>query len=81
MDFELTEESTIEELVTRFPQTVNVFIKHGIPCIVCGEPLWGTIKENAEKYGVKDLQSLMYELRSAIESGTGFFLGLDQTSK
>ncbi|RKZ03234.1 MAG: hypothetical protein DRQ04_02680 [Candidatus Hydrothermota bacterium] len=81
MDFELTEESTIEELVTRFPQTVNVFIKHGIPCIVCGEPLWGTIKENAEKYGVKDLQSLMDELRSAIESGTGFFLGLDQTSK
>lgn len=81
MDFELTEESTIEELVTRFPQTVNVFIKHGIPCIVCGEPLWGTIKENAEKYDVKDLHSLMDELRSAIESGTGFFLGLDQTSK
>jgi len=81
MDFKLTEESTIEELVTRFPQTVNVFIKHGIPCIVCGEPLWGTIKENAEKYDVKDLHSLMDELRSAIESGTGFFLGLDQTSK
>jgi len=81
MDFKLTEESTIEELVTRFPQTVNVFIKHGIPCIVCGEPLWGTIKENAEKYDVKDLHSLMDELRSAIESGTGLFLGLDQTSK
>ncbi len=67
---------TIEEVITRWPQTIKVMIKFGIPALVCGEPLWGTIKENAEKYGVKELDKLMDELNKAAGESS-LFVKLD----
>ncbi len=68
----LTLESTVEEAVVRYPQTVKIFLKHGIPCMVCGEPLWGTIGENAQKYNVKDTEQLLKELNDAARESALF---------
>ena len=65
MEKKITPEMTVEEVITRWPQTIKVMIKFGIPALVCGEPLWGTIGENAEKYGVKDIDKLIEELNKA----------------
>jgi len=66
---EITAEMTIEEVVMRHPKTVPVFYKHNLPPIACGEPVWGTIAENAEKNGVADLETLIRDLnRVAAES-------------
>lgn len=63
---EITLETTVEELVLRYPETVAVFFKHGIPAISCGTPIWGTIGENARKYGVKDPERLLQDLREKV---------------
>ena len=59
-------DDTIEEIVRRRPDTVGIFYRHGLPCIACGEPLWGTIRENAEKYGVRDVEALLRELNACM---------------
>ncbi|MEN3044632.1 MAG: hypothetical protein ABDH37_05400 [Candidatus Hydrothermales bacterium] len=66
----ITENNTIEEILVLYPQAIKVFLKYGIPAISCGEPIWGTIKENAEKYGVKNLKNLIEELNEIIEKGS-----------
>ena len=58
----ITKDSYISEVVLKYPETVDIFFKHGIPAIACGSPIWGTIEENAKKYGVKDLDKLIDEL-------------------
>ncbi len=67
----ITPEMTIEEVVVRYPDTVSVFFRHGIPAISCGAPIWGTIQENAEKYGVKDLEALLRDLREVARKSGG----------
>ena len=64
----ITAEMTIEEVVMRYPRTVPVFYKYGLPPIACGEPVWGTIRENAEKEGLTDLEALLRELNRVVES-------------
>lgn|GEM_PF-402944 len=78
----ITPDSTIEDIVTRYPDSVDVFFKHGIPAIACGAPIWGTVKENAERYGVKDLDALLDELNAVAEkSGGMFILKIDTNEK
>lgn len=62
----ITRETTIEEIIEGFPDTVRIFMDYGIPCLVCGEPLWGTIEEKAKKYNV-NLEELLNKLNRAIQ--------------
>lgn len=63
----ITRNSSLEEVITRYPDTVEVFIKHGMPCFVCGEPAWGTVGENMEKHHVKEPQKLLEELNQTAD--------------
>lgn len=65
----VTLETTIEEVVTLYPSTVQIFFKYGIPCIACGSPIWGTIGENAKKYKVGNIEELLMELNEAVSAG------------
>ena len=61
---------TIEEIVEKFPQTVAPLKKMGVSCVVCGEPVWGTLEENVLNKGLSDLESIVSELNKIInESG------------
>ena len=68
MENRITKDMTIEEVVKEYPQTVKVFMDFGIQAIVCGDPLWGTIEEEAERAGVKDLDKLLEALNKSTES-------------
>lgn len=46
----------IEELVRVYPPAVRYLMKHGIRCIACGEPLWGTLAEAAAEKGFGDAE-------------------------
>ncbi len=48
---EITKDISIEELVDNYPFSVEFLAKNGIRCIVCGEPIWGTLEEAAEEKG------------------------------
>ena len=69
MEEKITLDSTVEEVVTLYPSTVQIFFKYGIPCIACGAPIWGSIGENAKKYQVKDVEGLLKKLNQAASSG------------
>lgn len=42
-----------EEMVERYPEVVRPLADRGVFCVVCGEPVWGTLEELARK---KDFQ-------------------------
>jgi hypothetical protein len=35
----------IEDLIRKHPDAVKFLIAHDLPCVVCGEPFWGTLRE------------------------------------
>jgi hypothetical protein len=58
---EITENAHIDDLLAEIPGLSQIFVKHGLPCLVCGEPFWGTIKDLARQHDV-DVQDLIKEL-------------------
>jgi methionine synthase II (cobalamin-independent) len=63
-DFVITKDTTIEDLVEKVPGAVKYLMEQGIRCIVCGEPIWGTLEEAAEEkgYGPEDIERFVREL-------------------
>ncbi len=51
MKEKITKDISIEELVEKYPFSVDYLAKNGIRCIVCGEPVWGTLEEASEEKG------------------------------
>ncbi len=50
----ITKETTIEELVETKDEAVQYLKDKGIRCILCGEPIWGTVEEAAKEKGFSD---------------------------
>lgn len=62
----ITPETAIEEIVEKHPNLTKILSEHGIVCVVCGEPVWGTLKEAADRKGIKNLEEIIEELNSYI---------------
>lgn len=50
----ITKDTTIEDLIDAVPASVKYLMEQGIRCIVCGEPIWGTLEEAAKEKGFSD---------------------------
>ena len=50
----VTASTLIEDLVQDLPESVTYLMQHGIRCIRCGEPIWGTLEEAAREKGFGD---------------------------
>jgi len=46
----------IDDLIRQYPDAVGYLIKKGLPCVVCGEPFWGTLAELAGQKGFNEEQ-------------------------
>jgi methionine synthase II (cobalamin-independent) len=58
---------SVEELVELYPETVAFLREKGIVCIICGEPVWGTLAELLESKGRMDeLDILVSQLNELI---------------
>jgi len=44
----------IEDLVNDYPFSVKYLMEKGIKCIMCGEPIWGTLEEAAKEKSFSD---------------------------
>jgi len=57
---------TIEELVEVLPESVKLLKDRGIRCIICGEPIWGTLEEAAKEKSITDdeLEAVVQELNN-----------------
>jgi len=51
---EITKNIGIEELVERLPEAIKYLSRSGIRCIICGEPIWGTLESAAREKGFSD---------------------------
>jgi len=63
----INEDTTIEEIVQAYPELIKPLMQYGIKCVICGEPIWGTIKENAEEKGIKNLKEILVDLNKIID--------------
>ena len=52
----ITKDILIEELVENYPFSVRYLMEKGIRCIMCGEPIWGTLEEAAQEKGFDEEQ-------------------------
>jgi hypothetical protein len=43
----------VEDLV-QLPGATTLLIRRGLPCLVCGEPAWGTLEELAKGEGMDE---------------------------
>ena len=59
--------TTIEEIVREYPELIRPLMQFGIKCVMCGEPIWGTLEENAQEKGIKNLNEIVKELNKIIE--------------
>ena len=66
MKLPITGGTLIEDVVRAYPRSVSVFLEFGIRAIVCGDVIWGTIKDEAERVGA-DLDKLLEALNKLTE--------------
>jgi len=52
----ISKDQPIEDLIQKYPDLVGFLISHNLPCVVCGDPFWGTLEELAKSKGFTDEQ-------------------------
>jgi len=59
----------IEDLVG-IPGAVQFMVRAGLPCLVCGEPAWGTFEDVALRRGKtsEEIDSLLTEINRLVEA-------------
>ena len=79
----ITKEVTIEDLIEEVPSSVKYLMEQGIRCIVCGEPIWGSLEEAAEEknFNQEDIARFVEELQILADNpekdGGGFEKRID----
>ncbi len=57
----ITKDNTIEDVVTKYPESVMVFMKHGLHCVGCHVSAFESIEEGAMAHGI-DVDALVADL-------------------
>ncbi|MHB2155974.1 DUF1858 domain-containing protein [Calditrichota bacterium GD2] len=59
---------TIEEIVEEYPELIKPMQEMGIQCMVCGEPVWGTLKERIVEKGMQNkMTEIIAQLNSLLD--------------
>ena len=61
----ITAEMSVEEVVTRYPQTIKVFFRHGMQCAGCYICSLHSIADSAEECDV-ELEPLLNDLNDVV---------------
>lgn len=62
----ITKDMPIGEVVTKYPKTADVFMKHGMHCLGCAIAHFENIEQGAQAHGI-DVKKLMTDLNKAVE--------------
>ena len=71
---EISENMLIADLIAAYPFSVSFLSERNLHCIVCGEPVWGTLKELArdKHFEPEQIDALVEELKSGAESAENY---------
>ncbi len=61
----ITKEMSITEVVSKYPQTVPVFMEHGMGCLGCAAARFENIEQGARAHGI-DIDSLIAALNMVV---------------
>lgn len=64
----ITQDMTFQEVVRKFPQTIQVFAKYGLGCVGCHAAQFENIAQGASVHGI-DLDQLLMDLNKAATTG------------
>ncbi len=66
----ITKDIQIEDLVELLPQSVSLLREKGIVCVVCGEPVWGSLNDLATQKGLSDesIEQIISELNKFLKA-------------
>jgi hybrid cluster-associated redox disulfide protein len=63
----ITKDIKIEEVVTQYPETMMVFMKHGLHCVGCHVSAFESVEDGAKAHGI-DVDALVSDLNRVISS-------------
>jgi methionine synthase II (cobalamin-independent) len=58
----------IEDIVRDYPEVIAPLAEAGLACVKCGEPLWGTLEELAERKKITNLDDIIADLNQRLNS-------------
>ena len=56
----------IEDIVEKYPETIGPMQEMGVQCMVCGEPVWGTLGERIEEKGLPNEEEILNRLNDIV---------------
>ena len=62
----ITKKSKLGDIVNKYPETFDVFSKHGLHCIGCVLAHFETIEDGAKAHGI-DVKKLVDDLNKAVK--------------
>jgi len=65
MEQTISKEMSIAEVVQKYPQTIEVFLRHGLMCFGCAIARFENIEQGAMAHGI-DVPSLVKDLNAAV---------------
>jgi hybrid cluster-associated redox disulfide protein len=61
----ITADMAIGDVVSQYPNTINVFFKHGLGCVGCAVARFENIQQGAAAHGI-DVDALISDLNQAV---------------
>jgi len=63
---EITKDMNIGEVVKKYPETIEIFMKHGLHCIGCAASHFENIELGANAHGI-DVDKLIEDLNKSLK--------------
>lgn len=61
----ITKDMTIEQVVSEYPETMMVFMRHGLHCVGCHVSAYESIEEGAMTHGI-NVDALVADLNKVV---------------
>jgi hybrid cluster-associated redox disulfide protein len=65
----ITKEMPIGDVVQNYPQTIEVFLKHGLMCFGCAIARFENVEQGAMAHGI-NVDTLINDLNAAVPQST-----------
>lgn len=63
----ITKDMSIGDIVSKFPETIEVFMKHGLHCVGCAAARFENLEQGANAHGI-DVMTLVKTLNDAVKT-------------
>ncbi len=63
----ITADMPIGEVVRKYPNTIKIFLQHGLMCVGCAVARFENIEQGAAAHGI-DADALIQDLNQAVQS-------------